>query len=142
LAVLGLFIGLLVEANMERATWHNIWTILLGLTMLPILAGMLGFKAEEPFDVPSFVAGLRFQAPGTIDRAIEAMARRYEANGGRREIKERLLAISTWLAMSFAAAELARRFDVSGALVQIVGRLAASASSAASVMPHCGIFPF
>jgi hypothetical protein len=117
LAVLAIFIGLLVEANMERAPWHSVWTVMLGLDMLPILAGMLGFKAAEPFDIPSFVAGFRFQAPRTIDTAIDAMAQRYDANNGRRKTKERLLAFSALLAILFVGGETARRFNAMGALM-------------------------
>jgi hypothetical protein len=126
LAVLAIFIGLLVEANMERARWHSVWTIMLGVDMLPILAGMLGFKAEEPFDIASFVAGFRFQSPRTIDVAIEAMSRRYDLNSGRRKIKDRLLAFSTLLAILFVGGETVRRFDAIGVLV---GGLSTAAKS-------------
>jgi uncharacterized MAPEG superfamily protein len=102
---------------MERAPWHSVWTVMLGLDMLPILAGMLGFKAAEPFDIPSFVAGFRFQAPRTIDTAIDAMAQRYDANNGRRKTKERLLAFSALLAILFVGGETARRFNAMGALM-------------------------
>ena len=117
LAVLAIFIGLLVEANLERAPWHSVWTVMLGLDVLPILAGMLGFKAEEPFDIPSFVAGFRLQAPRTIDAAIDAMAECYDVNNGRRKTKERLLASSALLAILFVGGETARRFDAIGVFV-------------------------
>jgi hypothetical protein len=117
LAVLAIFIGLLVEANMERAPWHSLWTVMLGVDMLPILAGMLGFKAEEPFDVPGFVAGFRFQAFQTINAAINEMAECYDANNRRRKIKEGLLAVSTLLAILFVSGETARRLNTVGALV-------------------------
>jgi hypothetical protein len=117
LAVLAIFIGLLVEANIERAPWHSVWTVMLGVDMLPVLAGMLGFKAEEPFDIPSFVAGFRFQAPQTINAAIDEMAECYAANNRRRKIKERLLSVSTVLAILFVSGETARRLNAMGALV-------------------------
>jgi hypothetical protein len=122
LAVLAIFIGLLVEPNIGRARWHSVWTMMLGLDILPILAGMLGFKAQEPFDTPSFVAGFRFQAPGTIDAAIDAMARRYDVNNGRRTTKERLLASSAMLAILVVGGETARRFDAIGVLTGWLSR--------------------
>jgi hypothetical protein len=117
LAVLAIFIGLLVEANMERAPGYSVWTVMLGVDMLPILAGMLGFKAEEPFDIPSVVAGFRFQAPQTLNAAIDEMAECYDANNRRRRIKERLLTVSTLLALLFVSGETARRLNAMGALV-------------------------
>src|ERR1700736_633641 len=126
LAVLAIFIGLLVEANIERARWHSVCTEMLGVDMLAILAGMLGFKAEEPFDIPSFVAGFRFQSPQTIDAAIDAMSRRHDLNNGRRKIKESLLALSTLLAILFVGGETARQFD---AISTLAGWLSIAAKS-------------
>jgi hypothetical protein len=64
LAVLAIFIGLLVETNIEHAPWHSVWTVMLGLDMLPIVAAMLGFKAAEPFDIPSSSPASGSRRPG------------------------------------------------------------------------------
>lgn len=142
LALLGVFIALLVEPE-QHSRWHTIWTVLIGIDIVPILFGMLGFKAEEPFDMAAFVASFRSQAPDTIEATIQAMALRYDANNKRRRDKDRLLTISTWLAAAFVAFEVIRRFNIAiPPLHALAGFGAAIVKTLTWLAPSCGAWPF
>jgi hypothetical protein len=122
LAVVGFFVALAVDQTSD-AHWQQYEVIALGADTALIMAGLLGFKHREPFDVLIFVRGYKAQAPQTVDRTIDAMALRYVLNEKLRTIKDRILVCATLAAAAIVTFDLCRRYGLE-ALVSTLWRIA------------------
>ncbi|HEX3464513.1 MAG TPA: hypothetical protein VHS78_10740 [Candidatus Elarobacter sp.] len=132
LAILACFVALVVEHDADMVERAEV--VLLGFDSLAVLAGLLGFKHREPFDVATFVRGYKAQAPQTLDETIDAMATNYVKNETLRKIKDGILFWATVVLALVVTIDLARRYGAIN-MLRTFSSLWHHGTSACSVWP-------